>query len=163
LGELEVDGAEAVEEGDEAVGVAAADGEVGAAEGFPRFGEREVELLVVDAAEELGVGGGTASGDGGEGAALAEEVAKVEGLAGNGGDRRFVHGKLQGSETGWRVRLETMRFVNNKQVTWNRSETNRPSLSGLSVQPGERERPPLIPWYGEGRRNSGVDGGGWAR
>jgi hypothetical protein len=65
LGELEVDGAEAVEEGDEAVGVAAADGEVGAAETFPGFGEREVELLVVDAAEELGVGGGTTSGDGG--------------------------------------------------------------------------------------------------
>jgi hypothetical protein len=35
---------------------------------------REVELLVVDAAEELGMGGGTASGDGGEGAALAEEA-----------------------------------------------------------------------------------------
>jgi hypothetical protein len=65
LGEFEVDGTEAVEEGDEAVGVAAADGEVGAAETFPGSGEREVELLVVDAAEELGVGGGTTSGDGG--------------------------------------------------------------------------------------------------
>jgi hypothetical protein len=72
LGELKVDGAEAVEERDQAVGMAAADGEVGAAELLPGCGVREVELFVVDAAEELGMGGGTASGDGGEGAALAE-------------------------------------------------------------------------------------------
>ena len=52
--------------------MAAADGEVGAAKLFPGCGVREVELFVVDAAEELGVGGGTTSGDGGEGAALAE-------------------------------------------------------------------------------------------
>jgi hypothetical protein len=90
LGEFEVDGAEAVEERDEAVGVAAADGEVGAAKLFPSCGVREVELFVVDAAEELGMGGGTASGDGGEGAALAEEAAEVEGFAGVGGDLRFV-------------------------------------------------------------------------
>src|ERR1019366_5584157 len=104
-GEFEVDGAEAVEEGDEAVGVAAADGEVGAAETLPGFGERAVELLVVDAAEELGVGGGTTSGDGGEGAALAEEAAEVEGLAGNG-ELWCVHGNSRApkpaSVSGWR-------------------------------------------------------------
>jgi hypothetical protein len=91
LGEFEVGGAEAVEESDEAVGVAAGDGEVGAAEGLPGWGAREVEFLVVNAAEELGVGGGTTSGDGGEGAALAEETAEVDGLAGIGGELRFVH------------------------------------------------------------------------
>jgi hypothetical protein len=70
--------------------VAAADGDVGAAKLFPGSGVREVELFVVDAAEELGVGGGTASGDGGEAAALSEEAAEVEGFAGIGGDLRFV-------------------------------------------------------------------------
>src|SRR5450759_1455728 len=57
LGEFEVDGAEAVEERDEAVGVAAADGEVGTAKLFPGSGAREVALFVVDAAGELRVGG----------------------------------------------------------------------------------------------------------
>jgi hypothetical protein len=52
----------------------------------------EVSPFVVDAAEELGMGGGTASGDGGKGAALAEQAAEVEGFAGIGGDLRFVHG-----------------------------------------------------------------------
>ena len=65
LGDFEVGGAEAVEERDEAIGVAAGDGEVGAAERPPRWGDGPVELFVVDAAEELGVGGGAASGDGG--------------------------------------------------------------------------------------------------
>jgi hypothetical protein len=51
----------------------------------------EVELFVVDAAEELGVGGGTTSGDGSEGAALAEEAAKIEEGAGGGGDFQFIH------------------------------------------------------------------------
>jgi hypothetical protein len=105
LGEFEVDGAEAVEEGDEAVGVASADGEVGAAETLPGFGEGAVELLVVDAAEELGVGGGTTSGDGGEGAALAEDAAEVEGLAGNG-ELRCVHGNSRAPKAttvaGWK-------------------------------------------------------------
>ena len=84
--EFEVDGAEAVEEGDDAVGVAAAEGEAGAAEFLPGWGNGKVELLVVDAAEELGVGSGTSSGDGGEGAALAEEAAEFEGLSRIGGD-----------------------------------------------------------------------------
>ena len=69
--------------------MAAADGEVGAAKLFPGCGVREVELFVVDAAEELGVGGGTTSGDGGEGAALAEEAAEV--YAWIDGDLRCVH------------------------------------------------------------------------
>jgi hypothetical protein len=45
----------------------------------------------VDAAEELGVGGGATSGDGSEGAALSEEAAKIEGRVRVGGDLRFVH------------------------------------------------------------------------
>src|ERR1017187_8637710 len=58
LGELEVDRAEAVEEADEAV----AEGEVDGAKGTPGWGEGAVEFFVADAAEELGVGGGAASG-----------------------------------------------------------------------------------------------------
>src|SRR5260370_876970 len=61
LGDFAIDGTEAVEEADEAVGVAAADGEVGAAESFPGCGVGEVELFVVNLTEELSVGGGTAS------------------------------------------------------------------------------------------------------
>ena len=80
LGDFEIGGAEAVEESDEAVGVAAGDGEVGAAERPPGWGEGPVELFVANAAEELGVGGGTASADSGKGAALAEEAAEVYGL-----------------------------------------------------------------------------------
>ena len=49
-------------------------------------GEGEVELFFADAAEDLGVGGGAASGDGAEGTALAEEAAEVEDRAGIGGD-----------------------------------------------------------------------------
>jgi hypothetical protein len=45
----------------------------------------------VDAAEELGVGGGAASGHGGEGTALAEETAESDGVEGVGGDLRFLH------------------------------------------------------------------------
>ena len=48
--------------------------------------EGEVEFFVVDAAEEFGVGGGAASGDGAEGA----EAAEVEDRAGGGGEFRFV-------------------------------------------------------------------------
>ena len=76
LGELEVGGPEAVEERDEAVGVAAAEGDVAGAEGSPGRGDGAIELLVADAAEDLDVGGGTASTDGGKGTALAEEAAE---------------------------------------------------------------------------------------
>src|ERR1019366_2135294 len=84
LGELEVDRAEAVEEADEAVGMAAAEREVDGAKGTPGWGEGAVEFFVADAAEELGVGGGAASGDSAEGAALAEKAAEVEDGAGLG-------------------------------------------------------------------------------
>jgi hypothetical protein len=89
LGDFEIGGAEAVEESDEAVGVAAGDGEVGAAERPPGWGEGPVELFVANAAEELGVGGGTASAESAKGAALAEEAAEVYGWI--DGDLRFVH------------------------------------------------------------------------
>jgi hypothetical protein len=89
--EFEVDGTEAVEEGDDAVGVAAVEGEGGAAEFLPGWGNGKVQLLVVDAAEELGVGSGTSSADGGEGATLAEKAAEFEGLARIGRERGFVH------------------------------------------------------------------------
>ena len=79
LGDFEIDGAEAVEECDEAVGVAAGDGELSGAEGPPGWHDGEVELLVANAAEELGMGGGTASADSGKGTALAEETADVQG------------------------------------------------------------------------------------
>ena len=92
LGEFEVDGAEAFEETNEVVGVTAADGEVGTAEGPPGWGDGEVEFFVADAAEELGVGGGTASAESDEGTALAEDTAEVEGRAGIGEDFGFVHG-----------------------------------------------------------------------
>src|ERR1019366_8832929 len=100
LGAFEVDRTEAVEESDEAVGVAAGDGEVGAAEGLPGWGAGLVEFLVVNAAKELGVGGGTSSGDGGKGAALAEETAEVDGFAGIGRDLRFVHRGSRGPRGG---------------------------------------------------------------
>ena len=89
LGDFEVSGAEAVEESDEAVGMAAGDGEVGAAELAPGWSECPVELFLADAAEELGVGGGTASAESAKGAALAEEAAEVYGRIDV--DRWFVH------------------------------------------------------------------------
>ena len=92
LGEFEVDRAEAFEEADEVVGVTAADGEAGAAEGAPGRGDGEVEFFVADAAEQFGVGGGTASAESDEGAALAEDAAEVEGRAGIGENFEFVHG-----------------------------------------------------------------------
>ncbi len=91
LGEFEVDGAEAFEEADEVVGVTAADGHVGAAEGAPGGGDGAVEFFVADAAEEFGVGGGTASAESDEGAALAEDTAEVEDRAGVGENFGFVH------------------------------------------------------------------------
>jgi hypothetical protein len=48
-GEFEVDGAETVEKPDEAIGVAAADGEAAATEDFPTWGGGQVELFIVDA------------------------------------------------------------------------------------------------------------------
>ena len=78
------------------VGVTAADGEVGAAEGAPGWGDGEVEFVVADATEELGVVGGTASAESDEGAALAEDTAEVEGRAGIGEDFGFVHGDSRG-------------------------------------------------------------------
>jgi len=89
LGDFEIGGAEAVEESDEAVGVAAGDGEVGAAESPPGWGEGQEEFFVANAAEELGVGGGTASAESAKGAALAEEAAEVHGID---GDLWCVHG-----------------------------------------------------------------------
>src|ERR1039457_4978397 len=71
LGDFEIGGAEAVEESDEAVGVAAGDGEVGAAEPPPGWGDGPIELFVANRSEEVGVGGGTASAQGAKGAALA--------------------------------------------------------------------------------------------
>ena len=62
MGDFEVGGAEAVEESNEAVGMTAADGQDRAAKLLPGGGVAAVELFVVDAAKELGVGGGTASG-----------------------------------------------------------------------------------------------------
>ena len=89
LGDFEIGGAEAVEESDEAVGVAAGDGEVGAAERPPGWGEGPIELFVANAAEELGVGGGTASTESAKGAALAEEATEVYGRIDV--NLRFVH------------------------------------------------------------------------
>ena len=82
LRDFEIDGSEAVEHGDEAVGVAAGDGEIGAAKGAPGRGDAEIEFFVADAAEELGVGGGTASADRGKGAPLSEEAAEFENVEG---------------------------------------------------------------------------------
>jgi hypothetical protein len=56
LGDFEVSGAEAVEESDEAIGVAAGDGEMGAAERPPGWGDGPVELFVVNTAEETDYG-----------------------------------------------------------------------------------------------------------
>ena len=80
MGELEVGGAEAIEESDQAIGVAAALSEIVGAEGPPGARNGTVEFLVANAAEDLGVSGGTASSDGGDGAALAEDETDVEGL-----------------------------------------------------------------------------------
>lgn len=78
LGEFEIDGAEFFEEGDEAVGMAAGDLEMGAAVVLPRGGDGAEEFLVADLAEGFDVGGGAASGDLGIGAALAEHEAEFE-------------------------------------------------------------------------------------
>src|ERR1017187_9587041 len=56
LGDFEIGGAEAVEESEEAIGVAAGDGEMGAAERPPGWGDGPVELFVVNAAEETDYG-----------------------------------------------------------------------------------------------------------
>jgi len=78
FGEFEVGGAEAEEERDEAVGVAATDGDVGSAELAPTGSESEVELLGADAAEEVRVRGGATSTDSGEGASLSDDVKELD-------------------------------------------------------------------------------------
>jgi hypothetical protein len=130
LGDFEISGAEAIEERDEAVGMAAGDGEVGAAERPPGWGDGEVELFIVDAAEELGVGGGAATADSGKGAALAEEASKVH--AGIDGDFGCVH---RGSRAKLRQICLTrkIRFVHNTGVKWHsggKVETNLSQLAG---------------------------------
>jgi hypothetical protein len=155
LGEFEVDGAEAVEERDEVVGMAAADGEVGAAEGSPGWGDGAVELLLANAAEELGVGGGTASGDSAKGAALAEETAEVEGLEGIGEDLWFVH---RDSGAPKRANFSPLRliglFIIKELVVWKRQKRAKNSPL-LTIQPCQRVAP-LISWYGWGGRNPGA-------
>jgi hypothetical protein len=91
LGDFEIDGTEAVEECDETVGVAAGDRELSGTELPPGWNDGEVELLVANAAEELGVGGGTASADSGKGAALAEETAEVKAWIDGRLRLRWVH------------------------------------------------------------------------
>ena len=81
LGELEIDGTKAIEERDEAIGVAAAASEVLGAELAPGVGDGKVELFLANATEDVGLGGGTTSADRGERAALAEDETEVENLA----------------------------------------------------------------------------------
>jgi hypothetical protein len=135
LGELEVDRAEAVEEADEAVGMAAAEGEVDGAKGTPGWGEGAVEFFVADAAEELGVGGGAASGDSAEGAALAEKAAEVEGLEGIGEDLWFVH---RDSRAPKRANFSPLRliglFIIKELVVWKRQKRAKNSPF-LTIQP----------------------------
>jgi hypothetical protein len=112
LRDFEISGAEAVEESDEAVRVAAGDGEVGTAERPPGWGEGPVKLFVANAAEELGVGGGTASAEGAKGAALAEEAAEVYGRIDV--DLRFVHSDSSARKRDMHISPGAMQFVNNK-------------------------------------------------
>ena len=104
------------------------------------------------------MGGGTTSGNGSEGAALAEEAAEIEGSAGVGGDLRFVHRESR-RQTGHRVRSDVMRFVDSKQVKWRGGRKNRPSMSGLPFQPSERVAP-LVPCYDRSVRDLGGGEGG---
>jgi hypothetical protein len=131
LGDFEIGGAEAIEEGDEAVGVAAGDGEVCAAEGSPGWSDREVELFVVNAAEELGVGGGTASADSGKGATLAEEASKVH--AGIDGDFGCVHRGSRAPKLRQICLTRKIRFVDNKGVKWHSEGKVETNLSQLAV------------------------------
>src|ERR1039458_7455861 len=79
-------------------------------------GGGEVEFFVAHAAEELGVGGGAASGDGAKGAALAEEAAEVEGRAGIGGGLRFVHKDSSEREAGHSWPAWSDALIDNKRV-----------------------------------------------
>ncbi|MGO9231773.1 MAG: hypothetical protein ACLQKA_21485, partial [Bryobacteraceae bacterium] len=91
LGEFEVGGAELIPELDDLVGIAAIDAEVERAELTPAGGDALEPGGVTDVMEGCGLGGGTASGDGTEGLALAEERGEIEadGLIGLG--MRLVH------------------------------------------------------------------------
>jgi len=123
LGDFEIDGSEAVEQDDEAVGVAAGDGEVGAAKGAPGRGDAEVEFFVADAAEELGVGGGTASADRGKGASLAEEATELEDVEGIGVcRRRDIH-----------VPLRLIRCSHSKRVIRHGKRKKRDTLVPLAM------------------------------
>src|ERR1039457_3933324 len=153
LGDFEIGGAEAVEESDEAVGVAAGDGEVGAAERAPGWGEGPVELFVANAAEELGVGGGTASAESAKGAALAEEAAEVYGRIDV--NQRFVHSDSSARKRDMHISPATMRFVNNKGVKWHGSGKVEKNLSHIPFPPRGKGLSPLIPWYGTAGRIQG--------
>src|SRR5689334_3118705 len=89
LRQLEVSGAELVEQSDDAVRVAAADSYVVSAEGLPGGGERKIELVNADFTERDGVAGGATSGDGAECAACAESHADVDGVAERFEGKRF--------------------------------------------------------------------------
>jgi hypothetical protein len=82
LRELEVDGSEAFEEANQIIGVAATNSEIGAAECSPGVGDGEIEFLVANALEELGVGSRTATSNGGKDTPLAQEATEVEGSLG---------------------------------------------------------------------------------
>src|ERR1017187_7468703 len=87
------------------------------ADGFTTGGgEGEVELFFADAAEDLGVGGGAASGDGAEGTALAEEAAEVEDRAGLGGGSGFVHRDSNLSKRAIRGPPGLMRSLQKKEL-----------------------------------------------
>jgi hypothetical protein len=156
LGEFEVDGAEAVEEGNEAICVAATECQVGTAKSSPGRGDGAVELFVVNAAEELGLSGGTASGGSGEGAMLAEEAAEVEGRVGFGEDLRFFHRDSRAPELRQICLTRKMRFVDNKRVNRHEDgkvETNLSQLAGPATLRDAQRVAPLIPWYDRGVRD----------
>jgi hypothetical protein len=159
LGDFEIGGAEAVEESDEAVGVAAGDGEVGAAERAPGWGEGPVEFLVANAAEELGVGSGTASAESAKGATLAEEAAEVNGRIDV--DLRFVHiDSNSQSETCVSHRERYGSLIIKELSGMKPGKLRQICLTCRSSR--VRGPAPLVPWYGtagriQGRRQRAVE------
>ena len=159
LGDFEISGTEAVEESDEPVGVAAGDGEVGAAELAPGWGEGPVELFLTNAAEELGVGGGTASAESAKGAALAEEAAEVYGRIDV--DLRFVHSDSNSeSETCVSHRKRYGSLIIKELSGMKPGKLRQICLTCRSSR--VRGPAPLIPWYGtagliQGRRRWAVE------